>query len=73
MDSAPREPQSPMSPAPTSVPVEPVSGLPNPGDDSDEIEIDVVTGEEGDNGADLWSQEAQAATTSKTPIEIVAF
>ena len=77
MDSAPREAQSPMSPAPTSVPIEPVSGLLNPGDSADKI--DVVTGDEGeegddgDSGADLWSQAAEAATASKTPIDIAAF
>jgi hypothetical protein len=58
------------------VPVEPVSGLLNPGDDADEDdadELDVVTGSEGDSGADLWSQEAEAATASKTPIDIAVF
>jgi hypothetical protein len=58
------------------VPVKPVSGLLNPGDDADEDdadEIDVVTGGEGDRGADLWSQEAEAATASKTPIAIAPF
>src|SRR5207253_10089055 len=68
--SAPRDPHTPISPAPTSVPVKPVSGLLNPGEGAAEAGAIADTDEDGESGAEGPPHEADAAIRTKTPAEI---
>src|SRR5437764_15440743 len=68
--SAARDPQTPMSPAPTSVPVNPVSGLLNPGDCAAEAGAIADTDEDGESGAEGPPHEADAEMRTNTPPEI---
>ena len=69
MASAPRDPQSPISPAPTSVPGALTVTLMDGAESVVAIEVDDV--EDGESGAERPPQEPLAAVASNTPKNVI--